>query len=88
MFVAAFTVLVLAGLVIFALVRNADSLPKSFLKIETNENQYPTRPTKTDGAVILVSKSSVLVRHHYGRAHRGGRRRSALPALACSLSIA
>ena len=32
MFVAAFTVLVLAGVVIFALVRNADSLPKSFLK--------------------------------------------------------
>ena len=32
MFVAAFAVLVLAGLVIFALVRNADSLPKSFLK--------------------------------------------------------
>ena len=32
MFVAAFTVLVLAGLVVFALVRNADSLPKSFLK--------------------------------------------------------
>ena len=32
MFVAAFTVLVLTGLVIFALVRNADSLPKSFLK--------------------------------------------------------
>ena len=32
MFVAAFAALVLAGLVIFALVRNADSLPKSFLK--------------------------------------------------------
>ena len=32
MFVAAFTVLVLTGLVIFALVRNAESLPKSFLK--------------------------------------------------------
>ena len=32
MFVAAFTALVLVGLVIFALVRNADSLPKTFLK--------------------------------------------------------
>ena len=32
MFVAAFTALVLVGLVIFALVRNADSLPKPFLK--------------------------------------------------------
>jgi hypothetical protein len=30
--VAAFTVLVLVGLLIFALVRNADSLPKSLLK--------------------------------------------------------
>ncbi len=32
MFVAAFTALVLVGLVIFALVRNVGSLPKSFLK--------------------------------------------------------
>ena len=32
MFVAAFTALVLVGLVIFALVHNADSLPKPFLK--------------------------------------------------------
>jgi len=32
MFVAAFTVLVLVGLLLFALVRNANSLPKSFLK--------------------------------------------------------